>query len=52
LTNGIIEQDGNGQQQVRIFCDEAREKEIYAFIEQTDPSLISFLSKIKERQFD
>ena len=46
LVNGIIERDDAGQERVRVFCDEAREREIYEFIRETDPHLISFINRV------
>ena len=46
LVNGIVEKDDKGQEQVRIFCDELREREIYEFIREIDPQIMLFISRV------
>ena len=46
LANGIIEKDEAGQERVRVFCDEARERQIYDFIQTTDPNLIFVVDRV------
>jgi hypothetical protein len=47
LVNGIIERDDAGQERVRVFCDEAREREIYEFIRHTEPRLVLVINRIQ-----
>ena len=46
LVNGIIEKTQDGHQRVRIFCDELQEKQIYDFVQQVHPELVTVIDRM------